>query len=123
MSQLTKVITIDPIRQVVEEIELNINSLSALHDHIGCRTIDVVCRQTNGDALTVDDEALLSEPQPPAFRFENYPYRIHGIAIVSGCDEEGNSIAPISTLEEISRRVRFLGYVYTKPSMSFISWQ
>lgn len=121
MSKLTKVISIDPTRQVVEEVDININSLSALYAHIGCRTIDFVCRQSTGDALIVDDEALLTEPQPPAFRFGNYWYRIHGIAIVAGCDEEGNSIAPIMTIEEVRSRVRFIGNAHTEPFMRVFS--
>jgi len=121
MSQLTKVISIDPTRQVVEAVEININSLSALYAHIGCRTIDFVCRQPTGDALIVDDEALLMEPQPPAFRFGNYWYRIHGIAIVVGCDDEGNSIAPVMTVEEVHSRVRFLGNAHTEPFMRVYS--
>ena len=122
MSKPVKVISIDPTRQVVEEVELNVNSLRALYNHIGCQTIDVICRQPNGDALTVDDEALLVEPQPPAFQFAGYHSRIHGIAIVSGCDDEGNSIAPSMTVEEVRRKVRFIGDVYTEPFIAVMSF-
>jgi hypothetical protein len=121
MSKLTKVISIDPTRQVVEEVELNVNNLQALYTHLDCQTIDVVCRQPNGDALTVDDEALLVEPQPPAFQFEGYTGRIHGKAIVSGCNKRGNSTAPRMTVEEVRQKVRFLGSVYTEPFMVFIA--
>lgn len=117
-----KVISIDPTRQVVEEIELKNNSLSATREHIGCQCIDIVCRQPNGDALTVDDEALLVEPQPPAFQFDGYYGRIHGIAIVTGCDDEGNTIAPASTVEEIRQKVNFLGDVYTEPFLMVVSF-
>lgn len=117
-----KVISIDPIRRVVEEIDLKTNSLRATYDHIGCQCIDIVCRQPNGDALTVDDEALLVEPQPPAFQFAGYYGRIHGIAIVTGCDEEGNTIAPASTVEEIRQKVKFVGDVYTEPFIAVVSF-
>lgn len=122
MSKTFNVISIDPTRRVVEEINLNANSLRALYDHIGCQCIDIVCRQPNGDALTVDDEALLMEPQPPAFQFGGYYGRIHGIAIVTGCDDEGNTIAPASTVEEIRQKVRFIGDVYTKPFLTVVSF-
>ncbi|RYC66494.1 DUF3846 domain-containing protein [Spirosoma sordidisoli] len=122
MSKLTKVISIDPTRQVVEEIELDVNNLRALYEHIGCRTIDVVCRQPNGDALTVDDEALLVEPQPPAFEFEGFSGSIHGIAIVSGCNRNGRSTAPKMTVEEVREKVKFIGDVYTEPFLMVVSF-
>ncbi len=117
-----KVISIDPARQVVEEVELDVNNLRVLYKHIGCQCIDVVCRQPNGDALTVNDEALLVEPQPPAFKFEGFNGRIHGIAIVSGSTKSGKSIAPIMTVEEVRNRVRFIGDVYTEPFLVFMSF-
>ena len=122
MNLLMKVISIDPTRQVIEEIELEANSLRAIYDHIGCQCIDIVCRQPNGDALTVDDEALLVEPQPPAFQFAGYYGRIHGIALVTGCDDEGNTIAPTSTVEEIRQKVRFIGDVYTRPFLTVVAF-
>ncbi|MDB5240562.1 MAG: hypothetical protein JWP57_1187 [Spirosoma sp.] len=117
-----KVISIDPTRQVVEEVELNANSLRAIYNHIGCQCIDVVCSQQKGDALTVDDEALLLDPQPPAFRFEGFNGRIHGIAIVTGCDKRGNTITPKMTVDEVRRRVQFIGDVYTQPLITVISF-
>ena len=71
-----RLIKIDPTAQTVEAVETN-GQLQDLYQLIGCRTIDVCARQPNGDALTVDDEALLDEPQPPAFVFNGYG-PIHG---------------------------------------------
>lgn len=94
MSKLIKAISINPIQKTIEEVEIKANSLPPLYEHIGCQTIDFVCRMPKGDALIVDDEALLHEPQPPAFRFGYYPYRIHGIALVMGSDNKGCTTDP-----------------------------
>ena len=122
MSQLVKAISIDPTKQTIEEVEIKASSLTALYEHIGCHTIDFVCRTPKGDALVVDDEALLHEPQPPAFRFGYYPYRIHGIALVMGSDDYGRTTEPKLTLQQVRNLVKFLGDVHTEPFMNVTSW-
>ena len=122
MSKLIKLISIDPSKQTIEEVEIQANNLKALYQHIGCHTIDFVCRTPKGDALIVDDEALLHEPQPPAFRFGYYPYRIHGIALVAGSDSNGCTLEPKLTLQQVRNLVKFLGDVHTEPIMKVYSW-
>ena len=122
MSKLIKLISIDPSKQTIEEVEIQANNLKALYQHIGCHTIDFVCRTPKGDALIVDDEALLHEPQPPAFRFGYYPYRIHGIALVAGSDSNGRTVEPKLTLQQVRNLVKFLGDVQTEPIMKVYSW-
>jgi len=122
VSKLIKLISIDPTEQTIEEVEIQANSLQALYKHIGCHTIDFVCRTAKGDALIVDDEALLHEPQPPAFKFGWYPHRIHGIALVAGSDDKGGTIEPKLTLQQVRNLVKFLGNVHTEPIMKVYSW-
>lgn len=122
MKKLIKLITIDPTNRTIEEVEINANSLHALYQHIGCHTIDFVCRTAQGDALIVDDEALLHEVQPPAFTFGYYPYRIHGIALVAGSDGRGNTIEPKLTLQQVRNLVKFLGNIRTEPIIHVTSW-
>ena len=123
MSKLIKLISIDPTKQIIEEVEIQANSLQALYKHIGCHTIDFVARTVKGDALIVDDEALLHEPQPPAFKFGWYPYRINGIALVAGSDGDGSTIEPKLTLQQVHNLVTFLGDVHTEPVMKVYSWK
>ena len=122
MNKLIKVISIDPIKQTIEEVEIKADSLSALYQHIGCRTIDFVCRMPTRDALIVDDEALLSEPQPPAFKFGYFQQPIHGIALVVGSTNQGRTIAPKLTIQQVRNLVKFLGDVHTEPFITVISW-
>lgn len=122
MNKLIKLISINPTEQTIEEVEIQANSLQALYKHIGCHTIDFVARTAKGDALIVDDEALLHEPQPPAFKFGWYPYRIHGIALVAGSDGNGGTIEPKLTVQQVRNLVKFLGNVHTEPIMKVYSW-
>lgn len=121
MKKTIKAISINPTARTIEEIEIEA-SLSAYYKHIGCRTIDFVCRMPNGDALIVDDEALLSEPQPLAFKFAYFQYPIHGIALVVGCSTNGDTIGPKLTLQNVRNLVRFLGDIYTEPVINVLSW-
>lgn len=108
-------IKIDPQTKTVEVIE-STGSLKDMYQHIDCRMIDVCARQDNGDCLTVDDEALYLEPQPAAFSFDGFG-PIHGIAILSGTDEEGETQNPEMTLNEAIEKVSWLGEVYTHPML------
>ncbi|KAA9341197.1 DUF3846 domain-containing protein [Larkinella humicola] len=108
-----KLIKIDPAAQTIEVID----TAATLHDFfqiIGCRCIDVCARQGDGDALTVDDEALFQRPQPLAFSFGGYG-PIHGIAVLSGSDEEGETTEPKMGIEAAKRMVSWLGAAYTAP--------
>ncbi|MFD1140821.1 hypothetical protein ACFQ4C_06865 [Larkinella insperata] len=112
-------IKIDPSAQTVEIINTP-GDLKDFYQIIGCRMIDVCARQNNGDALTVDDEALYLEPQPDAFSFAGYG-PIHGIAVLSGCDGEGETAEPRMSLEEARKVVNWLGAAYTAPYLNIIS--
>ncbi|MGM9508824.1 DUF3846 domain-containing protein [Larkinella sp. GY13] len=116
------VIKIDVYTESVYAIEINANSLKDLYKAVGCQTIDFVARQQNGDALCVDDEALLEEAKAPCFRFMGYPSIICGNALVIGSDSEGGSTTPRTTLEEVRQRVRFLGFRDVQPAIVVISF-
>jgi hypothetical protein len=65
----------------------------------------------------VDDEALYQEPQPHAFCFNGYG-PIHGIALLTGTDEEGGTEEPAMSVKEASQCIKWLGDVYTRPSLT-----
>lgn len=114
-----KLIKIDPNTQSIEYVE-STGKLNCLRNLIECRMIDVCARQDNGDSLTVDDEALFQEPQPFAFRFGDYGQPIHGIALLTGVDEEGRTAEPTMTLEQAQDCIKWMGNVYTRPSFSVV---
>lgn len=114
-----RLIKIDPQAKTVEAIETP-GTLSDLYRLIDCRMIDVCARQDNGDSLTVDDEALYLEPQPPAFSFNGYG-PVHGIALLTGTDDEGGTAEPAMTVEQATKCIAWLGDVYTRPSLTVTS--
>lgn len=115
-----RLIKIDPQNRTVEHIETPA-TLQDMYEILDCRLIDVCAHQDNGDALTIDDEALFLEPQPAAFSYNGYG-RIHGVALLTGCDEEGKTIQPTATIEEATRSTQWLGDVYTEPFLNVFSF-
>ena len=115
-----KLIKIDPQNQTVEVVESS-GALGDLYRLIDCRLIDVCARQPNGDSLTVNDEGLFLEPQPPAFSFKGSGV-IHGIALLTGTDAEGGTAEPTMTVEEATQSIEWLGDVYTRPSLIQVPW-
>lgn len=105
------VFKIDVYARTVETIQLNPNHLGDLYKAIGCDTVGVTCRMANGDALFIDDEALLSDLQPPAFRFLPFTPPIFGNALVVGCDRHGRGISPRTPLSQVQCRVKFLDFL------------
>ena len=115
-----KLIKIDPQNRTVETIESS-GTLAEMYRILDCRMIDVCARQDNGDALTVDDEALYAEPQPAAFFFKGYgPF--HGVALLTGCDEEGETDEPLTTIEQATRQIEWVGEVHTRPVLFFVGF-
>jgi hypothetical protein len=114
-----RLIKINPETRTVEHFDSK-GDLNAMREAIGCQWIDVCARQDNGDALTVDDEALLHDEQPVAFHFNGFG-PIHGIAILSGTDEEGETIAPAMSLEEATQKVEWAGHIHTEPALFIMS--
>ncbi|WP_138994311.1 hypothetical protein [Larkinella sp. C7] len=115
-----KLIKIDPAAQTIEVIETTA-TLGDFYQIIGCRMIDVCARQGDGDALTVDDEVLFQRPQPLAFSFGGYG-PIHGIAVLSGSDEEGETTEPRMGIEQARKLVNWLGAAYTAPYLRVTSF-
>lgn len=69
---------------------------------------DVVRLYENGDGAFVDDEGLYAEEQT-FWIHRNYPQPLAGKALVLGCNEEGESIAPKTSFETLSSDIQFIG--------------
>jgi hypothetical protein len=105
-----KAIHINPITQTIREIEIpnNGDELNpAIYAILECQLFDVV-RLEDGDGIFVDDEGLLKDEPGPFFTLWGYPNPIAGHGLVLGCDEDGNSCAPVVTVQEIRDRVVWL---------------
>lgn len=113
-------IKIDPQTRTVERIE-STGTLEDMYRLIDCRFIDVCARQDNGDSLTVDDESLDLEPQPEAFSYNGFG-PIHGIALLTGIDDEGGTAKPVTSVEEATSQITWLGAIHTQPFIHVFSF-
>jgi hypothetical protein len=105
-----KAYLINPELISIEEVEIEENSdgepqLDHIRGLIGCSWIDVA-RLTNstGDVIYVDDEGMLKDGNE-LFGHEEYYSPLAGIGIVLGTDNQGNTIAPTVTLEQLKNKV------------------
>ena len=118
-----KAILIDPMFETVQEVEYS-GDYKDIYKLIGFqnvymndkklmsgyppRAFDVVRIPVGFDGIYVDDEGLLA---PLQFRWEYRYNRMHppiqlvNKGLVLGCDDEGDSISPDSTVESIRRSI------------------
>ena len=115
-----RLIKIDPQERTVEYVE-STGDLQDIYRILDCRCIDVCARQSNGDALTVDDEALFLEPQPAAFSYNGFG-RVHGVALLMGNDAEGDTAEPETSIEEDTRQIKWMGEIHTAPFLAVIGF-
>lgn len=107
-----KAILINVKDQSITEVEHN-NTLSNIYELLDCRTFDVV-RIDETDSIYIDDEGLYVEDQL-FFEFggDAQSVRLAGNGLILGVDDEGNSISPEITLEEVKGKVGFLPTGYS----------
>ncbi|WP_018619753.1 DUF3846 domain-containing protein [Spirosoma luteum] len=108
-----KLLKIDPNTRTVEAVESS-GKLADLCQLLDCRLIDACARQDNGDALIIDDEGLYRHPQPAAFSYRGVRH-IHGVALLTGCDEEGETTEPKTSIEEAIRHIEWQGNYRSLP--------
>ena len=113
-------IKIDPQTKTVSTVE-STGTLQDMYRLIDCQFIDVCARQNNGDSLTVDDDALSLDPQPPAFSFNGFG-PIHGVALLTGTDAEGDCIEPSMSIAQAQKLISWLGEIYTPADIFVTSW-
>ncbi len=103
-----KAFLIDPFKQEVSVVEFTGNYKN-IYTHIQCRVFTACAFDQNGDTVWVDDEGLLKDlTQQAFFLIAGYPQPLAGRGLVLGAGAEGESIAPVTSLEDIKSRVKFL---------------
>ena len=103
-----KAILIDPFTRSVSEVEYSGN-YKDIYDLIDCDTFTLASIDPDGDGIFVDDEGLF-KPEQAFFWHKGYPQPLAGKGLVLGCDEEGESISPKTTLEEVKANTQFLNH-------------
>ncbi len=102
-----RAILIDPEAKTVTEVDYIGKSYRDIYDMIDCETFTVVGIE-HDDAIYVDDEGLLKDDPQFFFTYRGYAQPLAGKGLVLGTDEDGNSTEPVSTLDDIKNRVRFV---------------
>lgn len=96
---------IDPVARTITAVDYT-GKYTNIYDHIEADCFDLVRINCEGDAIFVDDEGLLKDDQS-FFMYEGYPSPLAGRGLVLGSDEEGESVSPKITLEELKANVSF----------------
>lgn len=101
-----RAILIDPIAKTVTEVDYG-GKYTDIYKLIDCDTFTVVGIE-NDDAIYVDDEGLLKDDPKYYFLYQGYAQPLAGKGLVLGTSEDGDSIEPVHTRDEIERKVRFV---------------
>lgn len=95
---------IDPFARTVTAVEHN-GDYQEIYKFIGASTFDIA-RLNDGDGIFVDDDGLSKHDQA-FFLHKGYGQPLAGKALVLGCDDEGDSVSPRCTLEDLRQQVQF----------------
>ena len=108
-----KAILINPEKKEVTEVEYS-GDYQDIYKLIDCKTFDVVRTSVSNDGIYVDDEGLFVDDQL-FFEYggDAQSVRLAGNGLILGVDDEGNSISPQTTVEEVEGRVGFLPRGYS----------
>ena len=97
-----KLILINPKNQTVTEVEHD-GSLDSIYKHLECDCFTSV--NIGDNDIYVDDEGLLMEPEF-FFQFGELD-PLAGNGLISSYDQEGETIPPTLTVEEVKAKVTF----------------
>lgn len=100
-----KAYLIDPVSNQITEVAYS-GDFRQIYEHIKAETFDVVTLHS-GDALFVDDEGLCKPNS--FFKARGIMQPLAGRALVLGTDEEGGSVEPTMSIEQLRQEIMFLG--------------
>ena len=102
-----KAILINPEKKEVTEVEYS-GDYQDIYKLIDCKTFDIVRTSVSNDGVYVDDEGLFAKEQA-YWKFDycnDQPHiKLVNKGLVLGCNDEGDSIAPESTVDYIKSRI------------------
>lgn len=130
-----RAILIDPKEKTIKEVEFQYENFKSFYPVLDCETITVPVILEGEDQLVVDDEGRLHmDRELYAFNFNidpkklidnlpkevidlkgNYIRDIAGKAMIIGADEEGDITDAKTSLDEIKKRVEWVGDITNKP--------
>ena len=112
-----RAILIDPKHKQIMQIDYN-GDYKTIYEHLSftnsfgnshkVRAFDIVRIPIGNDGIYIDDEGLYAPIQFKwKFTFDNAyePIKLVNKGLVLGCDDEGDSVAPDSTVEDIKKNI------------------
>lgn len=104
-----KAILIDVRNKSVTMVEVDDkNVLKDWYRIMGCEMVEVAHYFDEHDSILVDEEGLLTlSPDTKFFTIEGGHQPFAGNGLVVGVDDEGESVNPCITVEEVQRMVKF----------------
>jgi hypothetical protein len=105
-----RAIKIDVEKKQVYEIDL-MEGLQPIYDAIGCTTFECPVRLGNMDTIYVDEEALLkpvTSVKGGFFFGKKSHHAFIGNGLITGTDEEEETISALSSLEYISHHIEWM---------------
>lgn len=108
---IMKAILIDVHSQTIKEVEIEKNAsvnIGHIYEHLKCDCFTSVGIDENND-IFVDDEGLLKlTPLSKFFLYKGYPQPLAGNGLIVGIDEEGDSVEPTLTIQQVAENVIFM---------------
>ena len=107
-----KAFLIDPELRVIKEVEYS-GDYREIYTLTGCKTFDVVGIPYGSDGIYVDDEGLFSDVMHKwEFNLHKWdgthnppPVKLVNRGLVLGCNDEGDSIEPVISLDMLEHFV------------------
>jgi len=101
-----KAILIDVKTQEIKEVEHD-GEIQNIYNLIDCRAFDLV-RIDDVNSIFVDDEGILKDNLYFEYSASGRVFQLAGSGLILGVDDEGNSISPTLTVEDVKGKVNFL---------------
>ena len=117
-----KAILIDVYEKEIRVVDYD-GTLDFIYFNLACKTFDVV-RVDDVNSIFVDDEGLMRQNQL-YFEYSGSDriFQLAGNGLVLGVDDEGNSISPTLTIEDVKGKVSFLPEGFkVEPYMEVTAW-
>ena len=121
MESNMKAILIDVKTQEIKEVEHD-NTLQNIYDLIDCRAFDLV-RIDDVNSIFVDDEGILKDNLYFEYSGSGRVFQLAGNGLILGVDDEGDSVEPTLTVEDVEGKVNFLPEGFkVEPYMEVTAW-
>ena len=116
-----KAILIDVYEKEIREVDYD-GTLDFIYFNLACRTFDVV-RIDDVNSIFVDDEGILKDNLYFEYSASDRVFQLAGNGLILGVDDEGNSISPTLTVEDVKGKVNFLPEGFkVEPYMEITAW-